>query len=141
MVGTLVGSRARARASLSHRARRGWGLRALAERLGDGLGGCAYAELGFKVREPLADGVKAEGQLRSDVRLVLHRCGRLQHLGLAWGQPEAVERVRAEAGDLLLEQQRVRIAGQKVDGEAPAVAHADERRARRQRQPLGDRTR
>ena len=35
----------------------------------------------------------------------------------------------------------MRIAGQQLDGEAPAVAHADERRARRQRQPLGDRPR
>ena len=69
-------------------------LRALAERPGDGLGGRAHAELGFQAREPLADGVKAEEQLPSDVRLVLHRRGGAQHLGLARGQPEAVERVR-----------------------------------------------
>jgi hypothetical protein len=33
----------------------------------------------------------------------------------------------------------VGIAGQQADGQAPAVALADQRRARRQRQPLGDR--
>jgi hypothetical protein len=58
---------------------------------------------------------------------------------IAGGQAEAVERVGAEARSLLLEQQRVRIAGQQTDGEAPAVALADEWRARRQREPLSDR--
>lgn len=52
--------------------------------------------------------MKAKEQLPSDVGLVVHRGGRAQHLGLARGQAEAVERVGAEARDLLLEQQRVR---------------------------------
>src|SRR5438034_2772823 len=102
-------------------------LRALVQRTGDGLGGGVHAELGFEARESLPHGVKAEEQLPGDVRLVLDRGGCAQHLGLARGQAEAVERVGAEARDLLLEQEGVRIAGQEVDAEAPAVAHADER--------------
>jgi hypothetical protein len=71
-----------------------------------------HAELRFQAREPLAGGAKAEEQLPRDVRLVLHRGRHAQHLGLARGQAEAVKRVRAERRDVLLEQQRVRIAGQ-----------------------------
>jgi hypothetical protein len=74
-------------------------LGALAERPGDGLGGCAHAELGVHVREPLPNGVKAEEQLPSDVRLVLHRGGHAQHLGLARSQAKAVQRdARPRAG-------------------------------------------
>jgi hypothetical protein len=82
--------------------------------------------------------VQAEKQLPGDLGLVLDRGGRAQHLGLAPRQSEAVKRVGAQARDLLLEQQRVRVAGQQPDGEAPAVALAHERRAWRQREPLGN---
>src|SRR5829696_8210405 len=73
--------------------------------------------------------------------LACKRASRTQHLALARGQAEPVEGVRAEAGDRLLEQQSVRIARDQADGEAPAVALADQRRTRRQREPLRDRPR
>jgi hypothetical protein len=50
---------------------------------------------------------------------------------LSRAEAEAVEDVRAKARHGLLEQQGVRIAGDQADGEAPAVALADERWARR----------
>src|SRR5204863_9376411 len=102
-------------------------LGALAECPGDGVGGRVYFEFGFQVREPISDCVQAEAQLPRDVRFFLYRGGGPEHLRLARGQAEAIERVRAEACDLLLEHQRVRIAGQQVDGEAPPVPDADER--------------
>src|SRR5437764_10653995 len=82
--------------------------------------------------------MQAQAKLPRDVRLFLDRSGGTEHLRLARGQAEAIERVRAEACDLLLEQQRVRIAGQQVDGEAPPVPYADERRERRQSEPRSD---
>ena len=81
-----------------------------------------HIELGLDVLEPLADGVQAEEQLPGDLGLVLDHGGRAQHLGLAGGQAKAVERIGAEGGDLLLEQQRVGSPGSRRDGEAPAVA-------------------
>ena len=130
-----VGRNARCR----DRSRRALG--ALAACPSDGLGGCAYAEFGFQSCEPLPDGVKAEEQLAGDGRLVLHRRSSAQHFGFARGQAEAIEGVGAEACDLLFQQQRVRVAGQQADSEAPAVAHAGQRRARGERQPRGDRPR
>jgi hypothetical protein len=41
--------------------------------------------------------------------------------------------VKAEACDLLLEQQHVRITGQQAQCQPPTVPYADERRNRRQR--------
>src|SRR5205823_10037510 len=105
-------------------------LGALAERPGDGVGGRVYAEFGFQVREPISDCVQAEAQLPRDVRLLFDRGGGTEHLRLARGQAQAIERVRAEACDLFLEEQRMRITGQQVDGEAPPVPYADERRSR-----------
>ena len=101
--------------------------------------GRAHAEFGLQAREPLADRVQAQEQLPRELGLVVDDGGRAQHLDLARGQAEAVEGVGAEARHGLLEQQCVRIAGQQADGEAPAFALADQRRARRQREPLGDR--
>src|SRR5688500_3705914 len=77
--------------------------------------------------------MKAQKQLPSDIGLVRDDGSRAQDRGLARGEAEAVECGRAEARDLLLEQQRVRIAWQQADGEASAVALADQRRARRAR--------
>ena len=113
-------------------------LRALAEGAGDGVAGGANAELGLQVRETLPDGVRAQEQLPSEFSFVHDHGGRTEHLGLAPSQTEAIKRLGAEARDLFLEQQRVRIAREQTDGEAPAVAIADKRRARGQRQPLGD---
>src|SRR5215218_8691061 len=56
-------------------------------------------------------------------------------------QPEPVEGGWTEARQGLLEQQCVRIATDQADSEAPAVALADQRRTRRQREPVGDRPR
>lgn len=103
----------------------------LAEGPGDGLGSRAYSEFGFHACEPLADVVQAEEQLPSDVRLVVYRHGGAQDLGLAGAEPEPPQRLEPEPRDLFLEQQGVWIAGQQVDGQAPAVAHANKRRARR----------
>src|SRR5215207_1634280 len=114
-------------------------LQALAERAGDGVGGRAHPELGLQAREPLADGMKAQEELPREFGLAFDDAGRAQHLALARRQAEPVERVRVEARHLLLEQQSVRIAGEQADGEAPAVALADQWRARRQREPLRDR--
>src|SRR5215204_1191138 len=97
-------------------------LQALAERPGDGVAGRAHSELGLQAREPLADGMKAQEQLPREFGLSLDDACRTQHLALARGQAESVEGVRAEAGDRLLEQQGVRIAGDQADGEAPGVA-------------------
>src|SRR5688572_15556264 len=113
-------------------------LQALAERPGDGVAGRAHPELGLQARQPLADGMEAQKQLPRQFGLSLDDAGRTQHLALARGQAEPVKGVRAEAGDRLLEQQRVRIARDQADGEAPAVALADQRRARRQREPFRD---
>ena len=82
--------------------------------------------------------MQAEAQLPRDVLLFLDRGGSTEHLRLARGQAEAIECVGAEARDLLLEQQRVRIAGQQADGEAPSVLDADERWERRQSEPRSD---
>ena len=67
--------------------------------------------LAFTRASWLSDCVQAEGQLARDVGFVLNVGDGTQHLGLARGQAEAVERGGAEAPDLLLEQQRVRVAG------------------------------
>src|ERR1700760_4405565 len=114
---------------------RPWGgiyLCAFAQRLGDGVGGRVYAELRLQVQEPVPNRALAQAELPRYVRLFLDRGGGTQDLGLARGQAEAVERVLAEARNLLLEQQRVRIASEQTEREAPPVSHADERRARRQ---------
>src|ERR671932_38038 len=72
-------------------------------------GGCRVApELGLQASEPLAHGVQAEEQLPGDVRLVVHRRGGAEDLGLARAEPESPQRLGPKAGDLLLEQQRVR---------------------------------
>jgi hypothetical protein len=113
-------------------------LRAFAERGSDGVGGSVCAELGFQAREPVSDCVQAEAELPCDVRPFLDSGGGTPHLGLAWGEAKAIECVLTEARGLLLEQQRVRIAGQQVDGEAPPVSHAEKRWARRQSEPRGD---
>ena len=113
-------------------------LGAFALGLGDGGGGRVYAELGFQVREAVSDCVQVEGQFPRDVRLFLDRGGGTEHFGLAWGQAEAIECVLAEGRDVLFQQQRVRVAGQQVDGEAPSVSFADERRPRWQSEPLSD---
>src|SRR5215212_4141196 len=106
-------------------------LRALAARAGDGVGGRLDAELGLQAREPLAHGVQAEEQLPGDVRLVVDRRRRVQDLGLARAEPEPAQRLGPESGKVLLEEQRVWIARQQMDGQAAIVAHANERRARR----------
>jgi hypothetical protein len=88
-------------------------LRALARRAGDGLGGRAHAELGVRAGELFADGVRTKEQLPRDVRPVLHRRDRAQRLCLARTEPDAPQRLRQEASDLLLEQQGARIAGKR----------------------------
>ena len=112
-------------------------LGALAERPGDGVGGRGYAEFGFRVREPISDCVQAEAQLPCDVRLFFDRGGGTEHSVCAGsGRGD-----RARPGGSLRpppQQQRVRITGQQVDGEAPPVPYADERRARWQREPRSD---
>jgi hypothetical protein len=106
-------------------------LRALAKCPGDGVGRRANVELGLEVREALPDGMKAQEQLPGDLVLVLHDGGRAQDLDFVRRQAKPIERGRPEARDLLLEQQRVRIAWQQAYGQAPAVPLADQRRARR----------
>src|SRR3954464_1409144 len=110
-------------------------LSALAERPGDGVGRGAYPELGFQACEPRPNGVEAEEKLPGDLGFVFEDRSRAQHLGLARCQAEAVEGVRAEAGDPLLEQQCVGIAGEQADGKVPSVAVAVQRRARGARGP------
>ena len=63
---------------------------------------------------PLPDCVQAEEQLPNDVSLLLDAGGRTKHPGLPQGQTETIKCVAAEARDLLLEQQAVRIAGNKL---------------------------
>src|SRR5437764_4869360 len=96
----------------------GWSLlRALAECLSDRGSRGAYVELRLDLLEPLADGAKAQEQLRGDLRLVLDRCRGAKHFGVSGGEPEGPQRFWPEARDILLEQQRVRIARQQLNGE------------------------
>ena len=90
-------------------------------------------------RDAVSDRVQAKAQLPRDVHLFLDGERGTEHLRLARGQTEAIERVGTEARDLFLEQQCVRIAGQQLDGETSPVPDADERRTRRQSEPRGDR--
>src|SRR4051812_610972 len=113
-------------------------LQALAKRPDDGVASRAHPELGLQAFEPLADRMQAEEQLPREFGLALDDDGRAQHLALPRGQAEAVEGVRAEARHRLLEQQCMRIAWDQADREAPAVALADQRRARGEGGPPGD---
>src|SRR5579863_7790980 len=96
-------------------------LGALAERPRDCGRRGQDVELRLDMLEPLADSVNAEEQLVCDFPLVLARRGHAQHFGFAPGQPEAPQRLGSEGVDLLLEQQRVRVAGEQLHGEPSAV--------------------
>src|SRR4051794_4754653 len=64
-------------------------LRALAESARDGVGRRVNAELCLQARESFADGVQAQEQLPRELCLALDGCGRVEHLGLPRGEPEA----------------------------------------------------
>ena len=71
-------------------------LAALAERPRDSVGRGVNAQLGFQVREPVANRVQAEAQLPRDVRLFLDRERGTEHLFLARRQTKAIQCVGAD---------------------------------------------